>query len=241
MKKLSSSQMKKDKSTMLVIVAHPDDEVLGCGGIMARFSDEGWDVFSLILGEGITARDSKRNIKKRRKELDSLKAQVYAANKILGVKKVFAYDFSDNQFDSVPVLQIIKKIEEVKKKVLPSVVYTHHFGDLNVDHRVTYEAVMTACRPLKQESVREIYSFEVLSSTEWTGPCRDKRFIPSRFVDISDTVDRKIKALKCYKSEIRPYPHPRSAQGVKLLAKNRGLEAGLKYAEAFANIRHIVT
>ena len=233
--------MKKNKSTILVIAAHPDDEVLGCGGTMARFADEGWGVFSLILGEGITARDSKKNMKKRKKELDSLKAQVYTANKILGVKEIFAYDFPDNQFDSVPILRIIKKIEEVKKKVLPSVIYTHHFGDLNVDHRVTYEAVMTACRPLKQESVREIYSFEVLSSTEWTGPRRDMCFVPSRFINISDTIDRKIKALKCYTSEIRPYPHPRSAQGVMLLAKNRGLEAGLKYAEAFANIRQIIT
>lgn len=233
--------MKKNNSTILVIAAHPDDEVLGCGGTIARFTNQSWSIFSLILGEGITARDSKRNIKKRRKELDCLKAQVYAANKILGVKKVFAYDFPDNRFDSVPILQIIKKIEEVKKKVLPSVVYTHHFGDLNVDHRVTYDAVMTACRPLKQESVREIYSFEVPSSTEWTGPRRDMRFVPNRFIDISDTVDRKIKALKYYRREMLPYPHPRSVQGVMLLAKNRGLEVGLKYAEAFTTIRQIIT
>lgn len=224
---------------ILVVAAHPDDEVLGCGGSIARHVEEGNRVYTLILGEGVTSRYKKRELADK-KELFDLKAQAGDAASVLGVKRVFFSDFPDNSFDSTPILKIIKEIEKIKEIVKPSIIYTHHYGDLNVDHRVVYNAVLTAFRPLKKEIVREIYSFEVFSSTEWAGPNKEIHFIPDTFVDISKTIEKKIKALKCYRKELRPYPHPRSIKNVKLLASKRGSEAGLKFAEAFETVRKIV-
>jgi len=223
---------------ILVVAAHPDDEILGCGGTMAVHSIKGDEVYVLILGEGITSRDVKRDRKKRDKEIEELRRAIEAANKIVGTKRTFLYDFPDNRFDSVPLLDIIKVIEKVKNEVVPDIVYTHHHGDLNIDHRLTFQAVMTACRPLKGESVKEIYSFEVLSSTEWS-PDNSKYFMPNYFVDIKNTLKRKIMAMKRYKSEIRDFPHPRSAKAMEILAHNRGINVGLEYAEAFILIRKI--
>lgn len=221
---------------ILVVVAHPDDEVLGCGGSIARYVKEGSRVSTLILGEGVTSRYKKRELADK-KELFDLKAQAEKAARVLGVKRVFFSDFPDNSFDSVPILKIIKEIEEIKEIVKPSIIYTHHYGDLNVDHRVVYNAVLTAFRPLKKEIVREIYSFEVFSSTEWAGPNKEIHFIPDTFVDISKTMEKKIEALKCYEKEIRQYPHPRSLKNVKFHAAKRGTESGLKFAESFETIR----
>lgn len=224
---------------ILVVAAHPDDEVLGCGGTVVRRVKEGYEVFTLILGEGITSRDEKRDRVKREKEIKKLKKQAFEANYILGVKDVFTHDFPDNNFDSVPILKIIKEIEKIKEIVKPSIVYTHHYGDLNVDHRVVYNAVLTAFRPLKKEIAREIYSFEVFSSTEWAGPDKEIHFIPDTFVDISKTIDKKIEALKCYEKEMQQYPHPRSLKNVKFHAAKRGTESGLKFAESFETIRAV--
>jgi N-acetylglucosamine malate deacetylase 1 len=223
---------------ILVVAAHPDDEILGCGGTMAMHSKNGDSVYVLILGEGITSRDIKRDRKKRDKEIKELRRSIEAANKIVGTMRTFLYDFPDNRFDSVPLLDIIKVIEKVKNEVMPDIVYTHHHGDLNIDHRLTVHALLTACRPLKVESVKEIYSFEVPSSTEWS-PDNSKYFIPNYFVGIKNTLKRKIMAMKKYKSEIRDFPHPRSAKAIEILARNRGINVGLEYAEAFILIRKI--
>ena len=231
--------MKKIKSNVLVVSAHPDDEVLGCGGAIARCVDMGRSVYVLILGEGISSRYKNRKYVKN-EEFNSLKKQTGQAAGILGVKKVFFSNFPDNSFDSVPILKIIKEIERVKKIVTPTTIFTHHYGDLNVDHCIVYKALLTACRPLKGESVKEIYSFEVPSSTGWSGPDKEKRFIPDRFVDISKTIEKKIEAMAYYKNELRKYPHPRSLKGMKLLAQKRGVEVGIKYAEAFETIRVVV-
>lgn len=224
---------------ILVVAAHPDDEVLGCGGVIARYAASGAKIYCLILGEGAIARYSTRE-KADFEKPKILKKQAAEAGHILGMKKIFFSDFPDNSFDSVPILKIIKEIEKVKRAVRPDVIYTHHRGDLNVDHRVAYEAVLTASRPLKGETVREIYSFEVPSSTEWSGPGKDVAFMPDLYVDISATIKKKIKALRCYEKELRQYPHPRSIKGVELLAENRGLEAGLRLAESFETIRHVM-
>jgi len=223
---------------ILVVAAHPDDEILGCGGTMALHSMKGDEVYVLILGEGITSRDVKRDRKKRDKEIKELRRDIEAANKIVGTKKTFIYDFSDNRFDSVPLLDIIKVVEKVKNEVKPDIVYTHHHGDLNIDHRLTLHAVLTACRPLKGESVKEIYSFEVPSSTEWS-PDNSKYFMPNYFVDIKDTITKKVEAMKAYKSEIRDFPHPRSVKAIENLARSRGANVGCEYAEAFIVVRII--
>lgn len=231
--------MRKNKFNVLVVAAHPDDEILGCGGTIVRHIKLGNQVCILILGEGLSSRFRNRESVKK-KEFYSLKKQAKKAANILGVREVFFLDFPDNSFDSVPILKIIKEIERVKKAVRPSIIYTHHYGDLNIDHCIAYRAVLTACRPVKDETVREIYSFEIPSSTEWSGPDKETYFIPDRFVDISKTIETKIKALSCYKNEIRTYPHPRSMKSVKLLGARRGSEVGLKFAESFQTIRSII-
>ena len=221
---------------LLVVVAHPDDEALGCGGTIARFTREGCRVSTLILGEGITSRDEKRNRKKRQKEIEELKKQAKEANEILETKRVFFFKFPDNRFDTVPMLDIVKVIEKVKKEVKPDIIFTHYEKDLNIDHQITYKAVITAIRPIKGEPVKEIYSFEIPSSTEWSSPLS---FSPDVFFDISKTIDIKLKAVKKYKSELREYPHPRSLEAVELMAKLWGMKVGLNYAEAFMLIRKI--
>ena len=226
-----------NKKTVLVVAAHPDDEVLGSGGAMARFAAEGCEVYTLILGEGITSRDKERGSTIRENKITELKKQAENANNILGVKKVYAFDFPDNRFDSVPLLDIIKTIEKIKGDVQPDCVFTHHQGDLNIDHQITFKAVVTACRPVKDESVKEIYSFEIPSSTEWNAPSSLTYFMPDYFVDVSKNLKVKINALKEYETELREFSHPRSLKAVELNAKQWGVKMGFEAAEAFKTIR----
>lgn len=221
---------------VLIIAAHPDDEILGSGGTIARLVRKGYEAYTLILGEGITSRDEKRNRAKRQKDIENLKGQIQKANKVIGVEKVFTFDFPDNRFDSVPLLDIVKVIEDIKGKIKPDTVFTHYEKDLNIDHQITYRAVLTASRPLPDETIKEIYSFEVPSSTEWNYPLS---FSPDVFFDVSETIDLKLKAMAEYKSELRDYPHPRSLEGIKQNAQLWGIKSGLKYAEAFKTVRII--
>lgn len=221
---------------ILIIAAHPDDEVLGCGGTIAKLSSNN-DIYTLILGEGITSRNIPEEQKKE--DVERLRRDAESANEILGVKKVFFEDFPDNKFDTVPLLDIIKTIEEYTLEINPEIIYAHHYGDLNIDHQITHKAVFTAIRPIEDYSVKKIFTFEILSSTEWNKQNQCNVFIPNTYIDISKTIDRKMEAMKCYKSEIREYPHPRSMEGIKILAQKRGLEVGLKYAEAFCLIREV--
>jgi len=223
--------------TILVIASHPDDEVLGCGGTTARLTSEGNCVYTLILGEGVTSRDKKRDRTKRENEIAELRKQAENANKILGVKKLYAYDFPDNRFDTVPLLDIIKTIEKIKNSVKPDIVFTHHCGDLNIDHQITFKAVVTAFRPTKDESVKEIYSFEIPSSTEWNEPSFSTYFMPDYFVNINKSLEIKINALKEYETELRDFPHPRSLEAVEINAKHWGVKMGFEAAEAFKTIR----
>lgn len=222
---------------ILVVVAHPDDEVLGCGGTIARFSNEGYCVYTMILGEGITSRYEDLNSQKCQKEIQALKDQIVKANKELCVIDTFVHQLPDNKFDTVPLLDIVKLIEKVKNKVKPEIIFTHFKNDLNIDHKVTYDAVVTATRPQKGESVKTIYSFEVLSSTEWNCPLS---FNPNVFFDISDTFVKKEVALSCYESEIRKIPHPRSIGGIYYNASLWGLKTGLGMAEAFCLVRSLI-
>lgn len=219
------------KNKILVVAAHPDDEVLGAGGTIAKHVSEGDEVYALVLGDGEMSRGAgEKGINKR-------KAQSAEAAEILGIKKVFFESFPDNQFDSVPLLKIVKSVEKALLKVKPETVFTHHGEDLNIDHRLTFQAVLTAARPQPGFFVKQLFSFEVLSSTEWQEKKKNKAFCPNYYIDIHDFIDIKVKAMEAYKDELKPYPHPRSAEGIKILAKYRGLEVGLKYAEAFQAIR----
>ncbi len=222
---------------VLVVVAHPDDEVLGCGGTIASLTANGYRVFLLILGEGVTSRDDRRDRKARETEIQALREASRKAGEILGIEEIFFYDLPDNRFDTVPFLDIVKTIEKVKDKIKPEIIFTHFDGDLNLDHQITCRAVITATRPSPGETVREIYVFEVLSSTEWNfSTC----FRPNVYFDISETLEKKLKALSVYDSEIRSFPHPRSIECVKALATLRGAEIGIQAAEVFLLVRALI-
>lgn len=223
---------------ILIIAAHPDDEVLGCGGTIARLVNEGKDVYVAILGEGITSRYSQRD-KANKADLEALRDCSRNVSDFLGVKKLFQYNFPDNRFDSVPILDIIKTIEKLISDLKPEILYTHHGGDLNIDHSIVHKATVTATRPVPKQTVHEIYAYEVPSSTEWAfGKCYDF-FQPNVFVDISPNLEKKINALKIYDGEMRSFPHPRSPEALKALAMKWGSTSGLAAAEAFEVIRVI--
>jgi len=222
------------KKKAIVVAAHPDDEVLGCGGTIAKLSSGGVEVYTIILGEGVTSRYEKRIDGIRDKSLIELKSHIRKTAGLLGVKKTFIFDFPDNRFDTVSMLDIIKVIEKVKNEIKPEIIYTHFYGDLNIDHQITSQAVLTSCRPVRQETVKEIYAFEVPSSTDWN---YKTTFSPNVYIDISKTINKKIRAIKVYKSEIRPWPHPRSVKAIKLLAEKRGCDVGLNFAESFELVR----
>ena len=220
--------------SILIVAAHPDDEVLGCFGTVARLIKEGYEAYSLILGEGKTSRDEKRVVKNKQGEIQHLNTEIHKANELIGIKKVFIESFPDNRFDSIDLLDIVKVISKVKEEVQPDIIFTHYENDLNIDHRITYQAVITATRPMADECVKEIYSFEILSSTEWNYPLS---FSPDLFYDIGDTIDLKVKAMQAYESELCSYPHPRSLEGIRLNAQYRGMQVGKQYIEAFKSVR----
>jgi LmbE family N-acetylglucosaminyl deacetylase len=224
---------------VLIVAAHPDDEILGCGGTAVRLAKEKHAVYTLIIGEGITSRDERRDRSRRDREIHELKKSVGAANKIVGVRKVYFCDLPDNRFDTVPLLDLIKTIEKFKEQVNPDIIFTHHHADLNIDHQRTFQAVMTAFRPIKGERVKEIYSFEIPSSTEWSTPSASSYFMPNYFVDISDTLKTKIEAMRKYSSEIRDFPHPRSPEAIEIISRRWGIQVGTEAAEAFEVVRII--
>lgn len=223
---------------MLVIAAHPDDEILGCGATAARLVSEGHDVHFAILGEGLTSRHSDR-AGTDSKHLEVLRRQAHAAAGTLGVNSVVLHKLPDNRLDSVPLLDIVKIVEELVDRFKPQVIYTHHGGDLNVDHEVIHRAVLTATRPVPGCSVREIYAFEVPSSTEWAFQQLNQPFRPNVFVEIASTLEKKIAAMECYESEAREFPHPRSPEALRAIATRWGSVAGCAAAEAFELVRAI--
>jgi LmbE family N-acetylglucosaminyl deacetylase len=223
---------------IMVIAAHPDDEVLGCGGTIARLVREGHQVYIAILGEGITSRYAKRD-QADQSLLQALQARSKKVAELLGVKDLFMYSLPDNRFDTVPLLDVVKIIEDLVANLAPDVIYTHHTGDLNVDHVIVHRAVLTATRPMQGKPVREIYAFEVPSSTEWAFQCYEPVFRPNVFVDISETLDLKVRALAQYETEVRVFPHPRSPEAITVIARRWGSVVGCDAAEAFELIRAI--
>ena len=226
---------------ILVIVAHPDDELLGLGATMNRLINEyNIETRVVILGEGITSRSDVRDTKKWKEELDNHRRNILQAQEAIGYHSVGIYDFPDNRFDTVPLLDIIKTIEKEKKDFDPEVIFTHHGGDVNIDHQRTFEAVITACRPMEGENVKSILTFETPSGTEWRASSDQRHFVPNFFVSVNhENIQSKIKGMESYEYEKRNYPHPRSPLALKILAQQRGLMVGKEYAEAFMIIRFI--
>ena len=224
---------------VLVVAAHPDDELLGCGGTIAKHSANGDKVDILILAEGGTSRQEERDREGLKMYLNSLKDSAVKSGIILGVNNVEVLDFPDNRLDSIDLLDLIKVLENRINKIKPSIVYTHHHGDLNIDHKKVNQAVITACRPTPNQTVKKILSFEVASSTEWNPIGASFSFQPNYFVDISDQLDKKIKALNMYKNEMKPWPNARSIKAIEIQAFNRGAQIGVDSAEAFVLMREI--
>jgi LmbE family N-acetylglucosaminyl deacetylase len=219
------------KSSILVVASHADDEVLGCGGAIARHVAEGADVHVTFMTDGVGSRgfDLSNDIRCRNKARDK-------ALEILGIADLHVLDFPDNRMDSVPLLDVVQSLEAIVQQVQPKRIYTHHHGDLNVDHRVTHQAIVTACRPMPGTSVSQILAFEVMSSTEWATPSVAP-FVPNAFVDISNYLSIKLEALAAYEIEMRLPPHSRCFMHIEALARHRGNSVGVHAAEAYELVR----
>ena len=214
---------------VLIVAAHPDDEILGCGGTIARHAAKGDVVEVVIVGEGATSRPSVAFSE----ELQALRAAAKNAALAVGSLPPRFFSLPDNRLDTMPLLEVVQKLEVVINEVRPNTVYTHHGGDLNIDHQIVHRAVITSCRPIPQSCIKRIHTFETLSSTEWSTPSIGNTFIPNRYVDISDQLSAKLNALHCYDIEMHPFPHARSREAVEAQARLRGSQVGMMAAEAF--------
>ena len=224
---------------ILVIVAHPDDELLGLGATMNKLiNEQNCKVRVIILGEGITSRSDERDPEQWKEELKIHRQNIEQARKAIGYESVGIYDLPDNRFDTVALLDIIKVIEKEKEIFLPAIIFTHHGGDVNIDHQKTFEAVITATRPMENETVKTIITFETPSGTEWIASSDPRKFTPNLFVTVNkNNIDAKIKGMESYEFEKRKYPHPRSPEALKIRAGMWGVCVGSDLAEAFYIIR----
>jgi LmbE family N-acetylglucosaminyl deacetylase len=211
----------KAMSKVLVVAAHPDDEILGVGATIRKHVNNGDEAFAVILGEGQTSRWDARDMADDG-VVESLHQDSYNAAQVIGYSKLFFENLPDNRFDSVDLLDTVKVVERYIDILKPDIVYTHHSGDLNVDHQITARAVLTASRPIGEYSVKEIYGFETVSSTEWNFGHVSQVFNPAKYIDVSDTFECKCEAMRLYKSELCEFPHSRSIKMLQALAEMRG-------------------
>ena len=224
--------------SIVVFAAHPDDEVLGVGGTVKRLSDEGVDVHAVIMAEGLTSRCNKRRDTERTALLD-LQRNACNAAKEVGYTSIDFCGLPDNRMDGMDLLDIIKLVSQYVEKYCPDTVFTPHHGELNIDHRLTCEAVLTACRPVGRYKVERIYGFETPSSSEWNYSYGEP-FTPNVYFDITDAFEAKIKGMACYQTEIAKYPHPRSFKALKALGMYRGSNVGFEMAEGFMLMRECI-
>jgi N-acetylglucosamine malate deacetylase 1 len=223
---------------ILVVAAHPDDEILGCGATVRRLADEGHDVYSVILCANADARHN-------RPDLEALHRMAEAASKAVGIKESVGHDFKNIQFNVYPHLDMVKKVEEAIVRFKPRWVFTHHAGDLNIDHRVCHDVTMAAVMlpqrmsaDLPATMIERVYLFEILSSTDWA-PVTFPQFHPNSFFDVAATLETKIAALESFEGALKPAPHSRSAANLRNLARLRGNSIGIEAAEAFMLVRDI--
>ena len=226
-------------SPVLVLAAHPDDEVLGCGGTIARLAAEGAAVHVAFFADGVSSRAAGPGAPAQDAELAARRAAAQRACDVLGVASVIFGDLPDNRLDTIALLEVVKRVEALIARHHPATVFTHHVADLNVDHRRIHEATVVAARPQRGNPVKALLSFEVPSSTEWQLPGSGTAFTPNWFVDISAFLPRKLEALQAYASELRSWPHPRSREAIEYLARWRGATVGVDAAEAFILGRHL--
>jgi len=218
---------------VLVISAHPDDEVIGAGGTIARHVDHGDEVYWCVVTQGYDPPWSEEYLARARQ-------QVYDVKRVLGIEGVFFCGFPTVKLNTVPYIEVSAALENIVSQVQPEIVYTTPRDDINKDHRIVYECTLVATRPLPGSSIRRLLSYELGPSSRQglvSGGCS---FVPNVFVDISEYIDKKLEAMSYYKTELREYPHPRSLEGLRLIAEERGLSVGLKAAEAFNLVREVV-
>lgn len=223
---------------VLIIAAHPDDELLGVGGTVRRLANEDVCVRALILAEGLTSRGNKR-VETDQSELKELQSDACAAASEVGYTSIDFCELPDNRMDEMDLLDIIKIVSSYIEKYDPDTIFTHHHGDLNIDHQKTCEAVLTACRPVGRYHVERIYAFETPSSTEWNFRYNEP-FCPNVFFDVTDTLEAKIRGMACYRTESAVYPHPRSPEALRALGQYRGSNIGVGMAEAFELLREVI-
>jgi LmbE family N-acetylglucosaminyl deacetylase len=224
---------------VLVVVAHPDDEVFGCGATTKRLADEGHQVFSVVLCGDAEARF-------QRPELQELHVIAENARQMVGIRETVNYRFKNIEFNTVPHLEMVRAIEAAIVKFSPHWVFTHHPGDLNIDHRVCFDATAAAITlpqrlssGLSPTHIKRVATFEVPSSTDWAPPLAQP-FRPNSFVDVSSTIDQKIAALESFRGALKPHPHSRSKENVRNIAAVRGAQINAHYAEAFCIIRDVI-
>ena len=227
-------------SNISVIAAHPDDEVLGLGGTLARHCDRGDRVRILFLSDGVTGRDKIYDPEKRAGEIAGRHRAAEASAKLAGVDAIEAESYPNLRMDRESLLDVTQRIEDRLERWETDIVYTHHSSDTNVDHRVAFDATMVACRPVPGRRIRSIRCFEVGSSTEYSVPSLGPPFLPNLYVDISDYLEVRRRMLDCYGSELRPAPFPRSPEILDARAKLRGSEIGVDAAEAFMEVRRLI-
>lgn len=221
------------KMKVLVVAPHADDEVLGVGGTIAKYVDEGHEVYICIITTGDSSMFSQEI-------LDKLRLEALEAHKFLGIKETFFLELPAVMLSEVPKHEVNSRINTVIDNIKPDIVFIPHFGDMHLDHAIVSQATMVGVRPIKKDKVLEIYSYETLSETEWNIPHVTNAFIPNTFVDISPYLDRKIIAMECFATQIVEFPHPRSLEAIKSLAKLRGSTIGTKASEAFCLVRKII-
>lgn len=216
---------------MLVIAPHPDDEVFGCGATIAKYADSGHEVQVLIVTKGDELFDPKL-IRKGREE-------AFKAHGLLGVRQTHFADLPAIKLDTLPQHEINDALSGFLRQIQPELVFLPFPGDINRDHQIVHSSAMVAARPF-QTTVRDIYCYEALSSTNWNSPVITTHFVPNVFCDVSTTIDRKISAAKIYESQIKAYPHERSPESIMALSRYRGGFVGIEHAEAFVCVRHIL-
>ncbi len=230
--------MFKKNDKILIIAAHPDDEVIGCGGTILKAISAGAKVSVLFLGEGVSTRFPKNE--KSKECLKAIKYRETNAARCLKILGITDYDFKHylcTQFDTYPVIDFVRLIEHKIKLFKPNIIFTHNASEVNIDHVITYQATEIACRPLSNNTVKSVYTFEAVCSGNFKF---DKKFNPNVYIDIKKFFKKKIIALKCYRDELKKYPFPRSIKGIEIQAKYRGLQSGLEYSEAFKLERKIL-
>lgn len=216
-----------NKNKILVIAAHPDDEVLGCGGTIALHARAGASVSTVIVCEGESLRYGREGVGQR--------SDIERVAQSLGIQDSRLLGFSDQRLDTVPITEVIAPLEDAVRKFQPNLVYCQYGGDVNRDHELLFKALLVATRPTEQ-CIRAIYAFDTASSTEWAFP---RTFVPDTWVDISSTLEAKLEAMACYRSELREYPHPRSLDALRYKAKAWGNQVCLDAAEVFMTVRSV--